>query len=334
MRAERLCEPSSSEDDGSAKIGDSRPRAHCHRRSLDSRRRRHNRAERTAHLLGNNDEDLLCSSSGEEGLTTVDTGFTVVLSSPNEFARRRAARTPETSFGHGHDFLSILGSIEAVGFSSALETSLEKVGEVGGSVVMEQGDVRDHGGIDGSGDYEGETSATVTTPAITSDSATSVVQATAMTMEDGDGVELFGRGSEGVVTTTANEDCERADWNSDFLLAMSPSRDGSTRAAVPSPTDLGDGAMQFDTRASAQENGFSSPGQQQYSVRIPWAPSGSVSGFENNTFEAIGADGFKASLPTDRAAPISTSRNGRKPRSAEWPTSLISPAAIHRQYPG
>ena len=199
---------------------------------------------------------------------------------------------------------------------------------VGGSVVLEQGDVRDHGGIDGSGDYEGETFATVTTLATTSDSATSGAQATAMAMEDGDGVEVFGRGSEGVVTTTANKDCERADWNSDFLLAMYPSRDGSTRAAAPSPAALGDGAIQFDTRASAQENVFSSRGQQQYSVRIPWAPNGSVSGFGSNTFEAIGADGFKASLPTDRAAPISTSRNGQKPRSADGQPN----SSVQQQY--
>ena len=169
---------------------------------------------------------------------------------------------------------------------------------------MEQADARDHGGIDGSVDYEGETFATVTTPAITSDSATSGVQATTMTMEDGDGVELFGRGSE---------------WNLDFLLAMSTSLGGSTRAAVPSPTALGDGDMQLDTTsASAQGNGFFPPVKQKYTLMISKVPRGRASsswGHILNSYEADEVD--VAFLPPDREVPSSTSRNERKPRSAE-----------------
>jgi len=123
-RAEGLCESSSSKDDAPAKIGDPGSKPHGHRRSLDSRRR-HNRAERAIHPLGSDDEALLCSSS-DEGPITVETGFTVVLSSPSAPARRRAnareqteraVRSPETCFGHGHDLLSALGAIEVVGFS-------------------------------------------------------------------------------------------------------------------------------------------------------------------------------------------------------------------------
>jgi len=239
-----------------------------------------------------------------------------------------------------------LGAIEAVELYAALETTtLATVSnggfEVGLSEGMEQvdSDFSAHGGIGAFGDYEGDLFSPATTLAIPSDDATSGTNVTAMTLENGVEADLFGE-----------------DWTSEFLHSMFPSLDtstfssisnnegrtdnggeefqthgsnenyvGSTHAAAPSPTALGDGDMQLDTSALADENALLSPDKQQYTLSIPRASSGRASSSWSNSFEECEADGTNSAfLSPARAAPYSTSRNGQQPRSAAG--QLNSPA--------
>jgi len=239
-----------------------------------------------------------------------------------------------------------LGAIEVVELYAALETTtLATVSnggfEVGLSEGMEQvdSDFSAHGGIGAFGDYEGDLFSPATTLAIPSDDATSGTNVTAMTLENGVEADLFGE-----------------DWTSEFLHSMFPSLDtstfssisnnegrtdnggeefqthgsnknyvGSTHAAVPSPTALGDGDMQLDTSALADENALLSPDKQQYTLSIPRASSGRASSSWSNSFEECEADGTNSAfLSPARAAPSSTSRNGQQPRSAAG--QLNSPA--------